>query len=36
MTDRSSVTKPMSTVRVPWPDPIIVNAAAYTAAAAGL
>jgi len=35
-TERSSMTKPISTVwRLP-PDPIMVNAVAYTAAAAGL
>jgi len=35
-TDRRSMTKPISTVRVLPPEPIMVNAAAYTAAAAGL
>jgi hypothetical protein len=36
MTDSSSMTKPISTVRGLLPAPIIVNAVAYTAAAAGL
>ncbi len=35
-TDSSSITKPMTMVRGPPPDPIMVNAVAYTAAAAGL
>ena len=35
-TDSSSITKPISTVRGLPPDPIMVNAVAYTAAAAGL
>ena len=35
-TDSSSITKPISTVRGLPPEPIMVNAVAYTAAAAGL
>lgn len=35
-TDSASIAKPISAVRGLPPDPIMVNAAAYTAAAAGL
>ena len=35
-TDMASITNPISAVRGLPPDPIMVNAAAYTAAAAGL
>ena len=35
-TDMASMTNPISTVRGLPPDQIMVNAAAYTAAAAGL
>src|SRR5580692_7696429 len=35
-TDSTSMTKPISTVRGFLPEPIMVNATAYTAAAAGL
>ena len=35
-TDSSSMTKPISTVRGLPPEPIMLNAVAYTAAAAGL
>ena len=35
-TDSSSITKPISTVCGLPPEPIMVNAVAYTAAAAGL
>jgi hypothetical protein len=35
-TDRSSITKPISAVCGLPPEPIMVNAVAYTAAAAGL
>jgi hypothetical protein len=34
--DRNTIAKPISTVRGSLPVPIMVNAVAYTAAAAGL